>query len=68
MKLKCSMDGGCFILQPEAGNSLTILINIRYFSLEKHSEQVIFTNNLEIKLTIGVRLFSNWCVPTLGHF
>ena len=41
MKLKCSMDGGCFILQPEADNSLTIMINIWYFSLEKHSEQVI---------------------------
>ena len=41
MKLKCSMDGGCFILQPEADNSRTIMINIWYFSLEKHSEQVI---------------------------
>ena len=68
MKLKCSMDGGCFILQPEAGNSLTILINIWYFSLEKRSEQVIFTNNLEKKLTIGGQFFSNWCIPILGHF
>ena len=54
MKLKCSMDGGCFILQPEAGNSLTILINIWYFSLEKHSEQVIFINYLEKKSTFSV--------------
>ena len=30
-----------FILEPEADNSPTILINIWYFSLEKHSEQVI---------------------------
>ena len=41
MKSECSMDGGCFILQPEADNSLTKMINIWYFSLEKHSEQVI---------------------------
>ena len=34
------MDGGCFILEPEADNSPTILINIWYFSLEKHCEQV----------------------------
>ena len=36
------MDGGCYILEPEADNSLTILINFWYFSLEKHCEQVIF--------------------------
>ena len=29
-----------FILEPEADNSPTILINIWYFSLEKHCEQV----------------------------
>lgn len=36
------MDGGSFILLPEADSSLTILINIWYFSLEKHIEQVFF--------------------------
>ena len=49
------MDGGSFILLPEADSSLTILINIWYFSLEKHIEQVFFINYTKRK--------SNWC-PT----
>ena len=49
------MDGGCYILEPEADNSLTILINFWYFSLEKHCEQVIFCKIYsEKKLTVAV--------------